>query len=40
MFQSENTMLVTDALKRIDSILNLEPLESTDVKHLKIIPLF
>ena len=35
MFQSENTMLVTDALKRIDSILNLEPLESTDVKTPK-----
>lgn len=28
-------MLVTDALKRIDSILNLEPLESTDVKTPK-----
>lgn len=32
MFQSENTMLVTDSLKRIDSILGLKPLESTDTK--------
>lgn len=32
MFQSENTMLVTDSLKRIDSILNLKPLETTDTK--------
>lgn len=35
MFQSENTMLVTDSLKRIDSILNLEPLEITDAKTPK-----
>ena len=35
MFQSENTMLVTDSLKRIDSILNLKPLESTDAKTPK-----
>lgn len=35
MFQSENTMLVTDSLKRIDSILNLEPLEITDTKTPK-----
>lgn len=32
MFQSENTMLVTDSLKRIDSILNLKPLETADTK--------
>ncbi len=27
MFQSENAMIVDDALKRIDSVLNLQPLE-------------
>ena len=30
MFQSENKMIVTDSLKRIDSILDLKPLESYD----------
>ncbi len=29
MFQSENAMIVADALQRIDSVLNLEPLEET-----------
>ncbi len=27
MFQSENAMIVDDALQRIDSVLNLKPLE-------------
>ena len=31
MFQSENAMIVNDALQRIDSVLNLPPLEET--KH-------
>ena len=31
MFQSENAMIVDDALQRIDSVLNLKPLEET--KH-------
>lgn len=29
MFQSENAMIVDDALRRIDSVLNLEPLKET-----------
>ena len=29
MFQSENAMIVDDALQRIDSVLNLEPLKET-----------
>ena len=29
MFQSENAMIVDDALRRIDSVLNLEPLQET-----------
>ena len=29
MFQSENAMIVDDALQRIDSVLNLKPLEET-----------
>ena len=33
MFQSENAMIVDDALQRIDSVLNLKPLEET--KHPK-----
>ena len=33
MFQSENAMIVNDALQRIDSVLNLKPLE--EAKHLK-----
>ena len=34
MFQSENAMIVDDALQRIDSVLNLEPLtESTHPRH-------
>lgn len=32
MFQSENKMIVEDSLKRIDSILSLEPLRSDDNK--------
>lgn len=36
MFQSENTMIVDDALQRIDSVLNLEPLKETaHPKHPK-----
>lgn len=36
MFQSENAMIVDDALQRIDSVLNLEPLKETDhPKHPK-----
>lgn len=31
MFQSENAMIVDDALQRIDSVLHLKPLEET--KH-------
>ncbi len=31
MFQSENAMIVDDALQRIDSVLHLKPLEKT--KH-------
>ncbi len=31
MFQSENAMIVDDALKRIDSVLNAEPLPEPDV---------
>ena len=30
MFQSENAMIVDDALQRIDSVLNLDPLKETD----------
>ncbi len=34
MFQSENAMIVDDALQRIDSVLNLQPLtESTHPRH-------
>ena len=34
MFQSENSMIVDDALQRIDSVLNLEPLkEAENPKH-------
>ena len=33
MFQSENAMIVNDALQRIDSVLNLKPLE--EAKHPK-----
>ena len=33
MFQSENAMIVDDALQRIDSVLHLKPLEET--KHPK-----
>lgn len=29
MFQSENKMIVADAFKRIDSVMNISPLEST-----------
>ena len=36
MFQSENAMIVDDALQRIDSVLNLEPLKETaHSKHPK-----
>ena len=36
MFQSENAMIVNDALQRIDSVLNLEPLkEAEQPKHPK-----
>ena len=36
MFQSENAMIVDDALQRIDSVLNLEPLKETaHPKHPK-----
>lgn len=36
MFQSENAMIVDDALKRIDSVLDLEPLkETTHPQHPK-----
>ncbi len=34
MFQSENVMIVADALERIDSILNLEPLPETAVPRI------
>ncbi len=34
MFQSENAMIVADALERIDSILNLEPLPETAVPRI------
>ena len=30
MYMSENTMIVEDALKRVDSILSIEPLKETD----------
>ena len=33
MFQSENAMIVDDALQRIDSVLNLKPLEETEHPH-------
>lgn len=29
MFQSENKMIVADAFKRIDSVMNISPLEAT-----------
>lgn len=32
MFQSENKMIVADALKRIDSVMNIEPLSCNDCK--------
>lgn len=36
MFQSENAMIVNDALQRIDSVLNLKPLtETTESNHPK-----
>ncbi len=36
MFQSENAMIVDDALQRIDSVLDLKPLKSQDSpKHPK-----
>lgn len=36
MFQSENAMIVNDALQRIDSVLNLKPLEKVKLpKHPK-----
>ena len=35
MFQSENKMIVKDAFKRIDSILNIKPLVSANVKEPK-----
>ena len=36
MFQSENAMIVNDALQRIDSVLNLKPLkEAEQPKHPK-----
>ena len=31
MFQSENAMIVDDALQRIDSVLHLKPLEKPDI---------
>ena len=31
MFQSENAMIVDDALRRIDSVLDMKPLEDTSV---------
>lgn len=35
MFQSENKMIVEDAFKRIDSIMNIELLRSSDCKNVK-----
>lgn len=35
MFQSENKMIVEDAFKRIDSVLNIKPLTSTNVQKPK-----
>ena len=35
MFQSENKMIVTDAFKRIDSVMNIEPLKSTKCQKPK-----
>ena len=32
MFQSENKMIVEDAFKRIDSIMNIEPLKTSEAK--------
>ncbi len=34
MFQSENKMIVEDAFKRIDSIMNIEPLETSNTKNV------
>lgn len=36
MFQSENKMLVEDSFKRIDSVMNIEPLKSTKCQSRKI----
>lgn len=36
MFQSENKMIVEDAFKRIDSIMNIEPLKTSEAKRLEI----
>lgn len=33
MFQSENKMIVADAFKRIDSVMNISPLESTKCQN-------
>ena len=35
MFQSENKMIVADAFKRIDSVMNIEPLKSTKCQNPK-----
>lgn len=35
MFQSENKMIVADAFKRIDSVMNIEPLKSTKCQKPK-----
>ena len=35
MFQSENKMIVEDAFKRIDSIMNIEPLKTSEAKKVR-----
>lgn len=35
MFQSENKMIVEDAFKRIDSIMNIEPLKTSETKKVR-----
>ena len=35
MFQSENKMIVEDAFKRIDSIMNIEPLKTSEAKRVR-----
>ena len=37
MYQSENAMIVDDAMKRIDSVLDLNPLDESDTPQLSLI---